>query len=161
MAMGRLWEDFDDKDVDTSWVSLVSKPGNPGVFGAEVRNSPVSSDLALWLEASDSSDELDRVRPGSAGRHRGDRKGDGLKDRAKLAMAPDSAAGGSWGLKSGVRDAFMPRVQPFGGGETCFGAAVGGGREGPQEPAADGTEVASAVWRELPGAGCSRPDLMV
>jgi hypothetical protein len=67
-------------------VARWSTPKKPGVLGADVTASSMSSDLALWFEASDNSDEFDKVRPGRAGRHRGERKGEGLKDRAKLAM---------------------------------------------------------------------------
>lgn len=59
-----------------------------GVCGAEVTVSPAppSSDRPLLLDASDTSDELDSVRPGRVGRQRGDRYGEALKDRAKLAI---------------------------------------------------------------------------
>ena len=167
MAIGRLWEDFDDKEVDTSWVSLPytrsSKPGKPGVFGADVTKSPASSDLALLLEASDRSDELERVRPGRAGRHRGERKGDGLKDRAKLAMVIGSA--GAWEpTASGARGMFMPRLQPLVGGETCFDASARKGRRLRRAshlvdglPLEEGLSERSRRARE----GCSRPDKLL
>ena len=126
------------------------------MFGADVTKSPASSDLTLLLEASDKSDELERVRPGSPGRHRGDRKGEGLKDRAKLAMAIGSA-----GASSGARDTFMPRVQPSVGGETCFDASARIWEPATRQrvalegqPRSNGFALGARVW-------CSRPDKLL
>jgi hypothetical protein len=127
MAMGRLCDKFDEYDVDTSLFALAvtrsSTPKKPGVLGADVTASSTSSDLALWFEASDNSDELDKVRPGRAGRHRGERKGDGLKERAKLAMVISfGCVDDSLSNTPDSRKTLMQRMQLGVGGETCFAA---------------------------------------
>lgn len=68
--------------------------GRVGVFRSDMLRSPKSSGRGLLAEGRDTSEELDRVRPGIEGRSRGERYGD-LRDRAKLAMIP-SALSWSW-----------------------------------------------------------------
>lgn len=61
-----------------------------GVLGPEPSKSASSSDIVVVLlllaEVTSMSDEPDKLRPGMAGRKRGERREGGLKERAKLAM---------------------------------------------------------------------------
>jgi hypothetical protein len=70
--------------------AAVSSPGDntAGVPGAENAKS-ASSERPLWLEASDKSEEFDRVRPDMAGRRFGERNDVVFRERAKLVMAAE------------------------------------------------------------------------
>ena len=67
-----------------------------GVAGPDAASAELSSGGPLWLalalalalelEPSESSDELEMLRPGMAGRRRGERYDGGLKERARLAI---------------------------------------------------------------------------